>query len=163
MDSFASPSRSPRLTPLCVVVVALSGLGALCHVQCAGTAPLPCATPAVNHDVLVCDGHGQPPGARAWLVGHKLDVNHARRHELELVPGIGPSLARAIIDTRNAHGAFATTDALDDVPGVGPKTLVKLARFVTVPAENAVARAGSTPERNQSARPASDRRDDVTP
>ena len=113
--------------------------------------------------MLVCDGRGQPPGARAWLVGQKLDVNRARRHELELVPGIGPSLARAILDTRTARGAFASTDALDDVPGVGPKTLAKLARFVTVPAGNAGERVGSTPERNQSARAVWERADDVTP
>jgi competence protein ComEA len=163
VDTPAPTDRSARLTPLAVVVLGLTLLGALLHVHRGGTAPSRCDQPAIVDSTLVCDGRGRPPGARAWLVGDKLDVNAARRHELELVPGIGPSLARAIMDTRRARGPYASTAALDDVPGVGPKTLAKLERYVVVLPSIAVEHLGSTPERNQSPPVPWERGDDVPP
>jgi len=40
--------------------------------------------------------------------------------------GIGPSKAAAIVQYREAHGAFATVDALVNVKGIGVKTIEKL-------------------------------------
>jgi len=55
-----------------------------------------------------------------------VDINSAGQSELETLPGIGPSKAAAIIDFRTQNGPFATVDALDDVPGIGPATLANL-------------------------------------
>lgn len=71
-------------------------------------------------------GAGTPtamPGA-----GIKLDPNRATREELMLLPGIGPKLADTIIDERTAAGAdaFSSTEDLDRVPRIGPKTIEKL-------------------------------------
>lgn len=82
--------------------------------------------------VLVCDGQGAPAGARAWLVGERLDVNRASTRELEAIPGVGPALAGAIVEARAARGGFTTWEELDDVPGVGPKTHQKLAAWLRV-------------------------------
>lgn len=60
-----------------------------------------------------------------------INVNTAGAAELELLPSIGPSLAKAIIDHRTKHGAFASLADLDKVPGIGPKTLEKLKDRVT--------------------------------
>ncbi|MCC7075027.1 MAG: helix-hairpin-helix domain-containing protein [Deltaproteobacteria bacterium] len=97
-----------------------------------GAPPPPCPAPALVDGALVCDGRGVPAGARAWLAGERLDVNQATVRELEAIPGVGPVLARAIVEARSARGGFASFDELDLVPGIGDKTLVKLARYLRV-------------------------------
>jgi comEA protein len=53
----------------------------------------------------------------------RVHINSATVEELETLPGIGPSLAQAIIDYRDEHGPFASLDDLDNVPGMGPAKL----------------------------------------
>ena len=53
----------------------------------------------------------------------RLDLNAASEHELMLLPGIGPTKARAIVDYRKEHGPFKSLEELDNVRGIGPDTL----------------------------------------
>ena len=55
-----------------------------------------------------------------------IDVNTATAAQLDELPGIGPSLAAAIIAYRTEHGPFASLDALELVPGIGPSKLSRL-------------------------------------
>jgi competence protein ComEA len=59
-----------------------------------------------------------------------LDLNQATAVELEQLPGIGPSLAAAIVTWRQDHGPFRTVEDLLDVPGIGPAKLEALADLV---------------------------------
>lgn len=52
-----------------------------------------------------------------------MDVNLADAALLEDLPGIGPTLAERIVKYRDAHGPFASVDALADVKGIGKKTV----------------------------------------
>lgn len=61
-----------------------------------------------------------------------IDVNAATAAQLAELPGIGPSLAAAIIAFRSEHGPFATVDALEQVPGIGPSKLSQLRPRATV-------------------------------
>ena len=61
-----------------------------------------------------------------------IDLNTAPSSELESLPGIGPSLANAIIVYREDNGPFAAVDDVDNVPGIGPKTLDSIRQLVTV-------------------------------
>lgn len=61
-----------------------------------------------------------------------VDLNRATAVELEQLPGIGPSLAAAIVTWRTDHGRFDRVDDLLDVPGIGPAKLATLADHVTV-------------------------------
>lgn len=61
-----------------------------------------------------------------------VDINAATPSQLETLPGIGPSLASAIVDWRQEHGPFATVEQLLDVPGIGPSKLESLADHVIV-------------------------------
>ena len=72
--------------------------------------------------------HG--PGPRPVPVD-PVDVNAAGPEELSILPGVGPSLAAAIVADRDARGPFASASDLDRVRGVGPATLAGLRPHVT--------------------------------
>ncbi len=61
-----------------------------------------------------------------------ININTASAAELETLPGIGPVKAQAIIDYRQQNGAFARTEDLTKVSGIGPKTFDKLKHLITV-------------------------------
>ena len=70
--------------------------------------------------------------AAAGQSGGLIDLNTASAHELETLPGIGRSLAGAIVAYREDNGPFAAFDEVDNVPGIGPKTLDAIRPLVTV-------------------------------
>lgn len=55
-----------------------------------------------------------------------IDVNTAGVAELERLPGIGPTLAEAIVRHRDIHGPFSSLDDLTAVSGIGPAKLEAL-------------------------------------
>lgn len=61
-----------------------------------------------------------------------VNVNTANQAELESLQGIGPAKARAIIEYREKHGAFASTGDLVEVTGIGNGTIKQLGDSVTV-------------------------------
>jgi competence protein ComEA len=62
-----------------------------------------------------------------------LNLNTATVAELDKLPGVGPSLAQAIVDYRaSLGGKFTSVDQLDNVPQVGPAMMTKLRPLVTV-------------------------------
>jgi len=61
-----------------------------------------------------------------------LDINEASFDELVTLPSIGPAKAQAIIDYRTEHGRYSSIQALDDVPGIGPVTILNISEFVVV-------------------------------
>ncbi|UCE86355.1 MAG: helix-hairpin-helix domain-containing protein [Deltaproteobacteria bacterium] len=55
-----------------------------------------------------------------------VNVNTATLEELQLLPGIGETRARAILSARESRGAFKSIDELLEVKGIGPSGLEKL-------------------------------------
>jgi competence ComEA-like helix-hairpin-helix protein len=55
-----------------------------------------------------------------------VDLNRAGRDELVGLPGIGPVLARRIIDYRRLNGPFTTREDLRRVKGIGPKIFSRI-------------------------------------
>lgn len=66
-------------------------------------------------------GVGAPGGTGPQAA--TVDINTADVAGLQALPGIGPSLAAAIVEHRNRSGPFATVDGLDSVAGIGPAKL----------------------------------------
>jgi len=61
-----------------------------------------------------------------------VNVNTANETELQMLTGIGPAKAKAIIDYRTKNGAFKSVDDLTKVPGIGPAVLGKMKNDVTL-------------------------------
>jgi uncharacterized protein len=77
-----------------------------------------------------------------------VDVNTASVHLLAHVSGIGPGLARAIVDRRAKEGLYQSRAALLEVPRFTKKTFEQAAGFLRVPgAANPLDNTGVHPER----------------
>lgn len=68
----------------------------------------------------------------AFVEEGPLDINRASVSELEKLPGIGPVLARRIVEWRETRGPFRSFEDLLQVPGIGPKTLEGIRDKITV-------------------------------
>jgi competence protein ComEA len=69
-------------------------------------------------------GEGTTPGP--------INLNTATQAELESLPGIGPTLAQAIIEERERAGGFGTVADLRRVPGIGDARFAQVESLVTV-------------------------------
>lgn len=70
--------------------------------------------------------------ARPIVALDKVDLNTATLAELGTLPGIGPQLAKRIVEHREWKGPFEKIEQLTNVPGIGPATLLRLRDRVTV-------------------------------
>jgi len=61
-----------------------------------------------------------------------VNINSAGQSDLERLPGIGPSLAKKILDFRQKNGQFKTPNDLMAVPGIGEKKFEQLKNLITV-------------------------------
>jgi competence protein ComEA len=62
----------------------------------------------------------------------KIDINTAEREQLMTLPGIGEGIADAIIEYREANGAFQTAEDIKNVDRIGDKTFERLKNDITV-------------------------------
>jgi len=60
-----------------------------------------------------------------------VDVNHADSTALVSLPGIGPIIAKKIIDYRTSHGPFPDMKSLKKVSGIGEKKFAKILPYLT--------------------------------
>lgn len=68
------------------------------------------------------------------IIRFSLDINSAPPTELSLLPGIGPTMASRIIETRQQRGPFKSVDDITHVPGIGKITLQEMRPFIrTIP------------------------------
>jgi competence protein ComEA len=101
--------------------------GARVAVPIVGEAP-----PAIDPSAV--SGAAGPTGDGATAAngepGAPVNVNSASEAQLEALPGIGPTLAAAIVQERERNGPFRSADDLTRVHGIGPGRLAQLRDFV---------------------------------
>ena len=61
-----------------------------------------------------------------------VELNTASGELLSYVSGLGPSLAKAIVEYRNSYGPFASRESLKKVPRLGPKAFEQAAGFLRI-------------------------------
>jgi competence protein ComEA len=64
--------------------------------------------------------------------GLPISLNRENEVGLTALPGIGNSLARAIVKERQNRGGFKNLDELRDIKGIGKKLLEKIRPFLIV-------------------------------
>ncbi len=112
-------------------------------IDAAGGAIPDADTAAVNFAERLRDGQqvyvplqGEQPtnrhGAANANAASPIDVNTATAAELQALPGIGPSLARAIVAYRTQNGPFGSLSELENVPGIGPSKLSQIRSHATL-------------------------------
>ena len=62
----------------------------------------------------------------------EVNINSATQSELEMLQGIGPAKAKAIIEYREKNGSFESVNDLEKVNGIGSETIKQLGDNVTV-------------------------------
>ncbi|HLZ13791.1 MAG TPA: helix-hairpin-helix domain-containing protein [Candidatus Acidoferrum sp.] len=63
---------------------------------------------------------------------HPINLNTATSEQLQEVPGIGPATADKILKMRKSYGTFQSVDDLRAIKGIGPKRLEKMRKYLTV-------------------------------
>jgi comEA protein len=61
-----------------------------------------------------------------------VNLNTATSEELQQVPGIGPVTAEKILKMRKSYGPFKSVDDLLAIRGLGEKRLEKMRKYLTV-------------------------------
>ena len=61
-----------------------------------------------------------------------ININTAKVEELDILPGVGPKMAQAIVDFREAHGKFSALEDLQKVKGFGPKKFAAIRPHITL-------------------------------
>ena len=77
-----------------------------------------------------------------------INLNTASQHLLTYVSGLGPTLAKNIVDYRRENGAFTSRAQLKKVPRLGPSAYEQCAGFLRIPgAKNPLDNSAVHPER----------------
>ena len=77
-----------------------------------------------------------------------VNLNTASSHLLQYVSGLGPALAKNIVDYRKENGAFTSRAQLKKVPRLGPAAYEQCAGFLRIPgAKNPLDNSAVHPER----------------
>lgn len=84
--------------------------------------PAPAALPTTPAGGVPADGVGAPAAP--------VSLNTATVEQLDTLPGVGPVLARHIIDHRTRHGGFRSVDELREVDGIGERRFADLRDLV---------------------------------
>ena len=61
-----------------------------------------------------------------------LDLNTATAEELDLLPGIGPELAKRIVEYRQTNGKFVAKEQIMDVKGIGEKRYAEIEPLIRI-------------------------------
>ena len=76
-----------------------------------------------------------------------VEVNTASKQLLTYVSGLGPQLAKGIVEYRNEHGPFPSREGLKRIPRLGPKAFEQAAGFLRIrDGENPLDRSAVHPE-----------------
>jgi len=89
-------------------------------------------TLAIRAPLILCLRFGTCAFAKKKPPAKPVNTNTATSEELQQVPGIGPVTAEKILQMRKSYGAFKSVDDLLAIRGLGPKRLEKMRKYLTV-------------------------------
>jgi competence protein ComEA len=84
------------------------------------------AAPLQDGQQVLVPAAGPGAGAAGHASGGRVSLGSASADDLDGLDGIGPTLAKRIVDYRQSHGGFRSIDDLRGVEGIGEKRLAAL-------------------------------------
>ncbi|MFE9140540.1 ComEA family DNA-binding protein [Streptomyces tubercidicus] len=75
-------------------------------------------------------GSGSAPPGAGGGPGGPVSLSTATEQQLDSLPGVGPVLARHIVEFRSQHGGFRSVDQLRQVTGIGDRRFADLRPLV---------------------------------
>lgn len=125
-----------RLVPPSVPASVIEAAGAVAAAGSPNTEPAASPDPGPSGPI---PGSTSPPpailaedGAAEPAQQDKININIASQSRLEDLPGIGPVLARSIIDYRDKNGGFGSIEQIMDVDGIGEKKFAAMKEMITI-------------------------------
>ncbi len=79
-----------------------------------------------GEQIFVGEKRGSAKGSASSNYRGTVYVNRATVAQFDSLPGIGPVIAKRIIDFRNTNGPFVDVADLQKVAGIGPKSFEKI-------------------------------------
>ena len=70
--------------------------------------------------------------AESTAVDGKINLNTAASEQLQMLPRVGPALAKRILEFREKNGSFKSTDELMLVRGIGEKTFSLMKPYISI-------------------------------
>lgn len=64
--------------------------------------------------------------------GEKVNLNTATLEQLQTLPGVGPAIAKSIVEYRNKVGKFTKIEDILNVKGIGEKKFQRMKERLTV-------------------------------
>ena len=89
-------------------------------------------TQSVSEEATLPEKEMTPPAPEPPTSECPLNINTASAAELDLLPGIGETLAGRIVACREERGGFGSVEELMEVPGIGEGKFAALEGRITV-------------------------------
>lgn len=86
--------------------------------------------PAAGEDALHFGGEDVFRAGAEDVWSFSLNPNDAPWFELANLPGLGPTLARRVVEFRETNGPFQSADQLRQIRGIGAKKIAKIRPFL---------------------------------
>lgn len=127
-DSFLEKHRSSIILVLSGMILVGSGVS-----LGVGLAEIGKGATPIRTEGFVVGGSNEPMNRPTDepIVG-LININAASAIELELLPGIGPTKAAAIVSYRKENGPFKSISEIQNVSGIGPATYAQIKDQITV-------------------------------
>ncbi|MDY6861630.1 MAG: ComEA family DNA-binding protein [Thermodesulfobacteriota bacterium] len=75
---------------------------------------------------------GSDSDKKEVTISEKININTGTQEDFEKIKGIGPGLAKKIIEYRESHGNFESIEDIINVKGIGKKKLEKIKDCITI-------------------------------
>jgi comEA protein len=86
----------------------------------------------LNPDAYIAKEQEKSPKKKSKSPQGKININTASEADWIELPGIGPAMAKRIIELREKNNGFKKLDDLLDVKGIGPKSFEKIKPYLTL-------------------------------
>ena len=115
---------------LTLAVAFFLGCAGRIYLQYGGGAPYRVST--TRNDQRTVSEQTQQEWPESLLPGERIDLNTAAALDLARLPQIGEKRAQAIVDWREEHGLFQSTEELMEVSGIGEGIFTQISGYITV-------------------------------